>query len=118
MTKLFKEQLQNTGVDVRKALDRFMNNESLYHSFLSKFLSDKSYIQLEENYNAGNVREAFMHAHTLKGIAANLEINYLLQILHPLTEKLRADDMEGTGEMMRELKIRHDSLCELIKKNL
>ena len=61
----------------------------LVKKFAVKFLDDPSYKTLCEQIAAGNSREAFRAAHTLKGVCANLSFTRLCASASALTEALR-----------------------------
>lgn len=117
MESVYKQQLFEAGTNVDKALDRFMGSEALYDKFLLKFIQDTCYKQLEDCIKTGNASEAFMQAHTMKGIAGNLEFESLLEILVPMTEQLRRGDMTMIKEKQEELKLRYEKLYAVIKGN-
>lgn len=117
MTNEYKQQLVDMGVDVSKALDRFMGSEALYDKFLLKFIQDSSYQKMIGFINAGDISQAFMQAHTMKGIAANLELGYLLEVLVPMTEQLRHGELDNIPEEQEDLEVRYNRLCTIIRKN-
>ena len=117
MTNTYKKQLQEAGVNLDKALNRFMGNETMYDKFLFLFTQEKSFEELEKSLDNRNVQEAFMLAHTMKGIVANLEIQPLLDLLSPMTEQLRKGNMEGIAEQWDSLKAKYNEVCDLIKNN-
>ena len=51
MTDTYKKQLQKAGVNLDKALNRFMGNEAMYDKFLFSFTQEKSFGKLEESLN-------------------------------------------------------------------
>ena len=116
MTSEYKQELIGMGVDVDKALDRFMGSEALYEKFLLKFVQDRSFKKMVGFVNAGDIPQAFMQAHTMKGIAANLELGYLLEVLVPITEQLRHGELERIPEEQEDLEIRYNKLCTIIRK--
>lgn len=116
MTSEYKQELIGMGVDVDKALDRFMGSEALYEKFLLKFVQDRSFQKMVGFVNAGDIPQAFMQAHTMKGIAANLELGYLLEVLVPITEQLRHGELERIPEEQEDLEIRYNKLCTIIRK--
>ena len=117
MESVYKQQLLDAGTNVDKALDRFMGSEALYDKFLLKFIQDTCYRQLEHCLKTGNTSEAFMQAHTMKGIAGNLEFESLLEVLEPMTEQLRKGDMTMIEEEHQKLKLRYEKLYAVIKEN-
>lgn len=116
MTDKYKQQLILTGINLENALDRFMGSEALYEKFLRKFLQDKTYRHLTESISSGDANQAFLYAHTMKGLAANLEMESLLEVLTPMTEQLRNGNMENISEKEEVLKGRYAELCNLIKE--
>lgn len=116
MTDTYKQQLKLTGINIENALDRFMGSDALYEKFLRKFLQDETYRRLIESINGGDTNQAFMYAHTMKGLAANLEMECLLEVLTPMTEQLRNGSMENISEQEEILKVRYAELCNLIKE--
>ena len=53
-------------------------------------MDDRSYTELLKCIEDHKIEDAFMHAHTLKGVAGNLGIDNLLKELIPVVEALRA----------------------------
>ncbi len=105
MTSEYKEKLQAYGVNLDSALNRFMDNEQFYERILSKFPMDENFILMERSLNENNISQAFRHAHTLKGLAATLDLTNISDILIPMTEKLRAGESEGIQDLFDQLKI-------------
>lgn len=101
-----KEQLEKVRIDVEGTLDRMMGNEALFMRILNKFLEDRSFSRLKEFQAAGDYVQAFAHAHTLKGLSANLgmkgvceEAAGLVETLRPLKDN-KAD--AATEELIRD----------------
>ena len=61
------ENLKNIGVDVDGVIARLGGNEYLYLSICSKFLQDQSYLLATNALSDGNLKEAELQVHTLKG---------------------------------------------------
>lgn len=110
------EKMENVGVDVKGALDRFMGNENLYEKFMIKFLDDQNYQNLVKNINAGNWQDAFICAHTLKGLGANLGMQNLYRYLSPMVEILRKGEVEDSE--MVSLKENMEHLTEEYEKTV
>ncbi|RHU30378.1 Hpt domain-containing protein [Parabacteroides sp. TM07-1AC] len=117
MTNKYKQQLLDAGVNLESALDRFMGSEMLYDKFLLKFIQDKTFLLLDECLKKNDVQNAFIQAHTLRGIVANLDIRYLLDVLTPMTEQLRQGNMEQIPEQQTLLKSRYEKICRIIREN-
>ena len=73
-----KECYEKVGSDYEAVLKR-LGSEDMLKRFSVKFLDDPSFQSLQENLKAGNTREAFRAAHTLKGICANLGFDRLFE---------------------------------------
>lgn len=99
MEKSEKEFLESKGFDIDGTMRRFLNNEALYKKCLKKFLDDSSFEKLKEAYSDGNCNEAFKAAHTMKGFVSNLGINRIYELLIPMVEKLRSQNMDIGAEM-------------------
>ncbi len=117
MTDGYKQQLESIGVDLERAIDRFVGNEAMYERFLVRFLQDESYRKLNEYINKGDIHQAFVQAHTLKGVAGNLEFHGLYRVLEPMTEHLRNNDLSTLPEEVELLKVRYEEVCRVIAGN-
>lgn len=117
MTDGYKQQLESIGVDLERAIDRFVGNEAMYERFLLRFLQDESYMKLNEYINKGDIHQAFVQAHTLKGVAGNLEFHGLYRVLEPMTEHLRNNDLSTLPEEVELLKVRYEEVCRVIAGN-
>ena len=117
MTSEYKEKLQAYGVNLDSALNRFMDNEQFYERILSKFPMDENFILMERSINENNISQAFRHAHTLKGLAATLDLTNISDILIPMTEKLRAGESEGIQDLFDQLKVQYKLICDLITEH-
>lgn len=72
-------------------LERRLPSAGLIKKFITKFLDDDSYANLNSAMQAGNREKAFRAAHTLKGVSANLCLGKLLDSTSRLTELLRPE---------------------------
>lgn len=117
MENEFLQQLVKIGgVDINTTLDRFMDNERLYLKILLKFPSDQTFENLKKSIVSHKITDAFMYAHTLKGVAGNLGLQNLLDILIPLTEDLRKGKIDNIQNFMEILTLHYDNICHLIKQ--
>lgn len=98
------EELRNWGCDIDGALERFIGDEELYITCLYTVLADKAFGGLGEALGAGQVREAFEYAHTLKGVLANMGLTPMYDITVRIVEPLRVgEDTEGLLALYEEL---------------
>lgn len=85
------------GASYENVLKRFYKPEMILR-FVKLFPSDNSFQLLQDAMAAGDVKEAFRAAHTLKGVSLNLGFDNLSPAAVALTETLRAGTFEGTAE--------------------
>ena len=83
------DELRARGCDVEGALTRFLNNEAFYAKCYKKFLDDPAFSALDEALKAKDAETAFRHAHTLKGLTANMGLTPLYDIVVKIVEPLR-----------------------------
>lgn len=91
MNSEVKEALVSAEINVDEALRRMLGNEGLLLKFLGKFCEDESYNKLVAAMESGDRKEAFIAAHTLKGLAGNLGLTGLMNAVVPVVEALRGD---------------------------
>jgi HPt (histidine-containing phosphotransfer) domain-containing protein len=117
MEMKYKRQLLSAGTDLDSTLDRFMNNEDLYEKFLVKFLEDKNFSELKKNLELKKYEEAFINAHTLKGVSANLGLDAIYNVLIPMVEELRNNNYNENNYEFKLLEENYNELCDIIKEN-
>ncbi len=76
-----------------------LRNEEIIRSFMEDFLEDEEFTKLEKAMEAQDERAAFEAAHTLKGVALNMEFGFLSQSLIALTEALRHGKQPNAEEL-------------------
>ena len=106
--------LREWGCDVDGALARFLDDEGLYISCLHAVLEDKAFAGLGEALNAHAVKEAFDHAHTLKGVLANMGLTPMYDLTVEIVEPLRAGDDTGLMPAYEELLTARERLAGLL----
>ncbi len=90
--------------EVMKRLPR----ENMVMKFVFRFLDDKSFDQLMTNIEKADYKEAFMAAHTIKGVCQNLSLTRLYESSHLITDALRNEnpDVKLISELAE--KVRED----------
>lgn len=85
--------INNNGypfIDAEDGLRRLRNNTKLYNMMLMSFQGDrKSYDSMLEAIAASDLQTAQFHAHTIKGVVANLSLKYLTDLIVPFEAKLK-----------------------------
>lgn len=87
---LLLEKLTNYGVDTETALARFGDDKELYERCFYMLLDDPNFKELGRSLAASDYQAAFYAAHTLKGMAGNLELPALYKTVSALAESLHA----------------------------
>ncbi len=109
MSALLNE-LRERGCDVEGALVRFLNKEDFYEKCYKKFLDDPAFSELDLALARNDADTAFRHAHTLKGLAANMGLTPIHELAVKIVEPLRAgvcnDEVkEGYQEIKKEMEV-------------
>lgn len=100
-----KEFYTAIGGDYEGTKARLSTDARIKKSAL-KFENDTNYNDLLRALAAGNVKDAFRAAHTLKGICLNLGFDSLYRSASAITEILRAGSLD-TAAWMDELRTKY-----------
>ena len=95
-----RECYASMGADYEDVLNRLASEETVRY-FAVKFLSDGSFSDLRAALASGDMKRAFLAAHTLKGIAQNLGFTRLGDAASVMTEDLRPLQAEPEGDARR-----------------
>lgn len=102
------EKLRDLGCDMDGALHRFMDNADLYKECYHDTMTSGDFTELKNALDQGNVKAAFMAAHNLKGVLANMGLTPLENTMISIVEPLRLGNMDG-------VKQQYDKLMEQMK---
>ena len=83
-----EELYQKIGGDLKDVKKR-IPNEAMIGKFVRKYANDPTYNRLTAAVEAKNWKDAFIAAHTLKGVAQNLGFDRLQKSASALTEAVR-----------------------------
>ncbi|MDO4854294.1 MAG: Hpt domain-containing protein [Coriobacteriia bacterium] len=112
-----KEAYEQMGADYSDVLKRLMN-DALVTRFATKFLDDASFDALKEALEAGDAKQAFMAAHTLKGVCSNLGFTNLYEPVYQITETLRGGSLEGSDVLFPQVEAEYNKTVEALKSAL
>ena len=115
------DALKEYGVDYCAGVRRFLDDSELYEEMLGEFLSDGSFMRLEQAVEAGEYLAAFEQAHALKGVSGNLDMTALYRTSSVLTEYLRyndAPDAEKLRELFESTKTAYERVVEGIRSEM
>lgn len=107
-----KEFYTISGGDYDGTLARLITEDRM-KKFAHKFGDDPSYNELCVALEHGDVQNAFLAAHTLKGVCQNLGFNPLYRTSSEVTEILRAGSLE-TGAWMDKLKTQYVAIINAL----
>lgn len=103
-------------MDWEDTLDRFMGSEQLYEKFLKKFLEDPSLEKLRAGIETGDVKSAFLYAHTLKGVTGNMGFRQSSALLAALTESLRNGQVAHLNEQFERVDEQYTRLRDWLRQ--
>ena len=83
-----QECYRELGGDYGDVMQR-LPSETMVKKFVLKFMNDKSFENLCNAMNQGDYKQAFIAAHTLKGICQNLSFTMLYHSSVKLSDALR-----------------------------
>ena len=109
------EKLKEFGVDVESGLKRCVNNEALFLRLVAMVPGNDNFNKLYTSIENKNFDEAFVAAHSLKGILANLSINNILKPVQEITELLRSKTDCDYSKYLSEIEEMRKTLEELCK---
>ena len=90
---------ESVGADYDDVLKR-LSSDALVERFAKKFLQDESFSKLKAAVAEGDAKDAFLAAHTLKGICQNLGFTNLYEPTFEITEELRGAETVGRAPEM------------------
>lgn len=110
-----KKRLEDAGVNLASAMQRFMNNEKMVEKYLDRFLAEKSYMELVQALNGNDHELAARAAHTLKSVCGTLGFEKMQQQVIAQENALRNDRWDDAVKMMPEVETEYQRLCAAIK---
>ena len=113
MTNL-NDTLRAYGVNINEVMERFVNDERLYYDCLHSFIEDISFAGLERAILSKEFKAAFEHAHTLKGVAANLGLTPLLTAINGIVEPLRRHDYSNLNQQYDAINAEREKLRKIL----
>ncbi|WP_163470297.1 Hpt domain-containing protein [Fusobacterium sp. IOR10] len=112
------KELNNNGCDVKGALDRVLGDEELYIICLKKFVADEGFENLGKFIEEKDIEKAFNESHTLKGVAGNLGLTPLYDLLVIIVEKLRNNSLMGVYEDYKKMMKFYNEIKKISKDNV
>lgn len=97
------EALRNWNCDIDGAMERFLNDEEMYLSFLPTVANEPAFDALGKAIEANDVKDAFEQSHLLKGVVANMGLTPILDVIVKIVEPARAGTLDGAEGNYQEL---------------
>lgn len=110
-------ELQELGADVNDAMQRFMNNASLYEKMLKKLPATIEANPVMEFIDAGDIATAIEKAHTLKGVLGNLSVTPLYKAYTEIVDLLRQGNPDKAKEILEGCLPTQEKVIACIEKN-
>lgn len=110
-----KEVYESIGANYQDAMAR-LPGEAFVTRFALKFLTDKSFPDLQEALKAGDAESAFRAAHTLKGVCQNLGFQNLYVPAAALTEALRGRTFDGVDDLYPPVEAEYNKTVAALKQ--
>lgn len=107
-------ELAAIGVETERTIQRFSGNAALYEKFLLKFPQDDNFSKIKPALDQDNYEEAFIAAHTLKGVAGNLGMVRLFQACSDLVAMLRAKEYQNAKDSFVELETAYQEVNRIL----
>ena len=98
-----KKFYEDTNSNYNSALS-IMMNDMLIERMIRKFMENNSYNAIIDAYNAKNIKEVFVLAHSFKGVTGNLALTSLYNIASDLTELTRDKEEADIDSEIAKLK--------------
>ena len=78
-------------IDIADGLNRIRGNKKLYGMMLKSFKANPMFPQAKAAVEAGDLKTAQMQMHTLKGVAGNLSLKLLFELVVPVEAVLKTE---------------------------
>ena len=109
--------LAGWGAKIPEAMDRFLEDKSLYLKSVMRFARNDALRLLLEQVEKGQYEEAFETVHSMKGTASLLSLEPLAQRLVAVTEALRYGEKPDPRDM-KALSDSFSSFAEVLERAL
>ena len=109
-----EELYQKIGGDLETVMKR-IPSEAMIGKFVRKYANDPTYNRLTAAVEAKNWKDAFLAAHTLKGVAQNLGFDALYRASSALTEHLRGGQPLTEPQLLDATAAEHERVMSAIE---
>ena len=102
--------LKQAGIDYESGVERFLNQSNLYEAALGDFLKEKAMEQAEDAFTHADLPELEQCSHTIKGMAANMDMKPLFESARALNNLLKTcinPDSDIVERLFLDMKIKY-----------
>ena len=110
-----KTRLEEGGINLSGALERFMGNEPMLERYLGKFLTEKSYAQLLEAVAADDREAACIAAHSLKSVCGTLGCESMQKLVLRQEQCIRTGNWDEAVTMRPEITSSYNGICAALR---
>lgn len=110
-----KTRLLEAGVNVDKALERFMGNEKMLEKYLGRFLNEKSYAALTAAIAEDNQEAAAAAVHTLKSVCGTIGCEGMQELVVEQEKAMRGGDWEDAKAQMPKITEVYEQICTALQ---
>lgn len=117
----FVTQLHHKGANTTEALARFMGNEELFLSFVSRLPEKLKFDQIRHGLEVEDEDEFYMGVHNLKGMAGNLSLEPIYDCAQAILVEFRVSKFQNRKKLTaltREAEAEGEALAEFITQYL
>lgn len=107
------EKLNFLGVDTKKAIERFMDDEELYLSILKNFGDSVRYKDILAVFEAKDYKLAYDIAHRLKGVTGNFGMNTLFEAYSAAAELLKNGENDKAYNLIKDILPLQNKIIEI-----
>lgn len=107
---------KSQGINYEEGLKRFLGKKELYHEILQIFIEENTMNDLELAMKDQDYERAYRAAHTLKGEAGNLSLDWLYRSACEFVEALKRNDVESAIQIYPKLVKYYTLVYNTIKK--
>ena len=107
-------------IDQERGLSLAGHDAQLYSTFLAAFPKDMTFAAMLCALDAGDVHDAFLYSHSLKGLCAQLGLCALGEAASAVCELLRSGDESNLPDARmraQEVAILHEATCAAIRES-
>ena len=107
--------LHKAGINISDGMERLKLDKATYEGILCTFIQDSSFEMMNKAIDEKDVKNAFLHAHSLKGLSANLSMVNLYSLISPLVTTFRDGSFERVEELLPPVKEAYQLIIDVLK---